>query len=325
MLVLLIAMDLTTGQEVFPFSLAPIVSSEQKVAADGKAGGVLWDQTHGIYLDYRLNGWFSILRDTLIARGYALDTTVAGVNNIDLSPYRIIVICLGSAWNSPYSSAEADSLVSFVNRGGSLVVMGDNTGCPNPNLTPVLSRFNMSAGLGSPGDCITSTTANPVYTPIFVGVSSACGTATGTIGASSPSEVIAWSSGDPLMAGRCESNKGGVLLVGDINFWDNTYIYNHNNMTLMKNVFAWLSSPPCLPTDAAEPSGPWPSLRVSPNPVKDFLSLSLPPGAERAVLYNAAGVPVAKLYPGDNDLRGLSEGVYFLRAGDQTKRLVKVK
>jgi len=96
-------------------------------------------------------------------------------------------------------------------------------------------------------------------------------------------------------------------------------------MTLMKNVFAWLSFPPCLPTDAAESPGPSPSLRVSPNPVKDFLSLSLPAGAESAVLYNAAGVPVVRLFVGDNDLRKLPEGVYFLRAGNQTKRLVKVK
>ncbi|MEO0249888.1 MAG: hypothetical protein ABIN58_10225, partial [candidate division WOR-3 bacterium] len=269
-LVLLLVTDLTTGQEV-SLSLAPAISTDQPAAASGKAGGVLWDQTHGVYLDYRLNGSFSILRDTLIARGYTPETTAAGVNNIDLSPYRVIVLCLASNWNSPYTSAEADSLVAFVNRGGSLVVMGDNTGCPNGNLTPVLTRFNMLAGVGTPGDCITSTTANPIYT-------SACGSASGTISASSPSEVIAWSSGNPLMAGRCENNKGGVFLVGDINIWDNSDIYNYNNMTLMKNVFDWASSPPCRPTDAAESPEPRPGLRVSPNPVKDFLSMSLPAG-----------------------------------------------
>ena len=324
-LCLLAAIDLTTGHEVSPFSVAPIATADHDASLEGKAGGVLWDQTHGIYLDYRLNGSFSILRDTLIGRGYTPETTVAGVNNIDLSPYKVIVLCLASNWNSAYTAAEADSLVAFVNRGGSLVVMGDNTGCPNPNLTPVLSRFNMAAGLGTPGDCITSTTANPTYTPIFSGVSSACGAAAGTISASAPSEVIAWSSGNPLMAGNCESNKGGVFLVGDINIWDNSDIYSYNNMTLMINVFAWSSAPPCLPTDAAESPEPRPSLRVSPNPVRDFLSISFPPGTESALLYNAAGVPVAKLYAGNNDLRELPEGVYLLIVGDQTRRVVKVK
>ncbi|MGB9590293.1 MAG: hypothetical protein ACPL68_05340, partial [Candidatus Hydrothermia bacterium] len=319
------AIDLTTGQEVSQFSVVSLATTGQNAGAENKAGGVLWDQTHGIYLDYRLNGWFSILRDTLIGRGYAPETTVAGVNNIDLSPYRVIVLCLGSAWNSAYSSAEADSLVAFVNRGGSLVIMGDNTGCPNPNLNPVLSRFNMAAGVGTPGDCITSTTANPIYAPIFSGVSSACGAATGTISASSPSEVIAWSLASPLMAGRCDDNKGGVFLVGDINIWDNSYIYNYNNMTLMINVFVWASAPPCRPTGSLEPPGPGPSLRVAPNPVKDLLSLSLPSGFENATLYNAVGVPVAKLYAGNNDLRELPEGVYLLRVGEQTRRVVKVR
>lgn len=324
-LTILVAVNLTTGQEISPLSVAHITAANHDASVSGKAGGVLWDQTHGIYLDYRLNGSYTILRDTLIGRGYIPETTVAGVNNIDLSPYRIIVLCLGSAWNSAYSSAEADSLVAFVNRGGSLVIMGDNTGCPNANLAPVLSRFNMTAGVGAAGNCFTSTTANPTYTPIFSGVSQACGVATGSISASSPSEVIAWTSGTPLMAGRCEDNKGGVLLIGDINHWGNDYINNVDNIQFLINVFGWLASPPCLPTDAAESPGPRPLLRVSPNPVRDFLSLSFPPGTESTLLYNAVGVPVARLYAGNNDLRELPEGVYLLRVGEQTRRVVKVK
>ena len=327
-LCLLAAIDLTTGHEVSPFSVAPIATADHDASLEGKAGAVLWDYTHVPYCPgacYTLEERYTQLVSILNGQGYTFTTTTGGVNNMDLSPFRIIVLCLGSAWNSPYSSVEADSLVAFVDRGGSLLVMGDNTGCPNANLTPVLTRFNMLSGTGACGDCFTSTTANPTYTAIFSGVSQACGVATGSISASSPSEVIGWVSGVPLMAGRCETNKGGVLLIGDINQWENDYIGNVNNLQFLVNTFDWLAWPPCLPTDAAESPEPRPSLRVSPNPVRDFLSLSFPPGTESTLLYNAAGVPVARLYAGNNDLRELPEGVYLLMVGDQTKRVVKVR
>ncbi len=324
-LALLATVNLTTGQEVLPSSVAPIVSSENNASLNGKAGAILWDYTHGIYLSYNLDQWYSTLRSTLEGQGYSFTTTTGGIHNMNLSPFRIIVICLGSAWNSAYSSVEADSLVAFVDRGGSLLVMGDNTGCPNANLTPVLSRFNMLSGTGGCGDCFTSTTGNPTYTAIFSGVSQACGVATGSISASSPSEVIGWVSGVPLMAGRCETNKGGVLLIGDINQWENAYIGNVDNLQFLVNTFAWLSNPPCMPTDAAESPEYKPGLRISPNPVKDFLSLALPAGTESATLYNAAGIPVARLYAGNNDLRELPEGVYLLMVGDQTRRVVRVR
>jgi hypothetical protein len=322
-LAILLAINLTTGREVSPFA-----SSGNDAIPNDKTIGVLWDYTHGLYCPgpcYSLEARYTQLVSILNGQGYTFTTTTAGVNNIDLSPFRIIVLCLGSAWNSAYTAAEADSLVSFVNRGGSLLVLSDNTSCPNGNLNPVLSRFNMTAGVGGAGDCFTSTTANPIYTPIFSGVSQACGVATGAISASSPSEVIAWTSGTPLMAGRCESNKGGVLLIGDINHWENDFIGNGDNIRFMINVFNWLAWPPCLPTDAAESPGLRPSLCVSPNPFRDIVSLGLPAGAEGALLYNPAGLPVARLFAGENDLRELPDGVYFIKYGDQIRRLVKVK
>ena len=314
------AIDLTTGQEAI--STRPAEPHEAQTS--DKAGAVLWDQTHGVYIDYRLMGSFSALYNLLISNGYTAETTVVGVNNLNLDVYRVVVLCLASNWNSAYSVAEADSLQAYVARGGSVLVMSDNTGCPNGNLTEVLNRFNMAAGLGTPGDCLSNSTTNPTYTPIFSGVSSACGSAAGTIGASSPSELIAWASGVGMMAGRCQNGQGGVVLIWDINIWDNSDIGGYNNATLALNTFNWLSNPPCSPTGSDEaPSRPESSLSVSPNPCAGYLDVILPSGCEAATLFNALGAPVMSLGQGEADISGLAGGVYFLRAGNQVKRVVK--
>jgi len=324
LLVLLGFLDLTSGVEDPVMEVTPPAQAGTREVMTGKK--VLWDQTHGPYLDYKLMGSYTTIYNDLVANGFTVDTTVIGVNNVNLNNYDIVVINLGSNWNSAYSAAEADSLLAFVNRGGSLLIQSENTGCPNGNLTQIANRFGMTVGTGACGDCFTSFTGNATYTPIFSGIASACGIATGSVGFAAPSEAIGWSSGVPLMVGRCEQNKGGVLLIGDINIWDNTYIGNNNNRALGLNVFNWLSAPPCAPTYLEAQEGaalPGDVLRVSPNPARNILRVSLPAGSEAATLFNCLGAPVMSLGQGEADISGLSSGVYFLRAGGQVKRVVK--
>lgn len=210
---------------------------------------------HGIFLNYSLEGSYSTLRTILEAQGYTFTTTTAGVNNIDLSPYRIIVICLGSNWYSTYTADEAETLVAFVNRGSSLLIISENTACPNGNLTQITNRFNFTVGLGNPQSCYSSFSINPTYSSIFVGISSGnhCTDAPGAVGASAPSETIGWMGSPAGAAGRCESGKGGVLLISDANHWDINNLYDGTQNDLFAlQVFAWLSSPPCSPTGTDE-------------------------------------------------------------------------
>ncbi len=289
----------------------------------GKAGAVLWDQTHGVYLEYSLNGRFSSMRDTLMNHGYSFDTTVNGVNNESLDNYRIVVLNLGSNWNSAYTQEEADSVAAFVARGGSVLIQSENTGCPNSNLNLVVNTFEMSVGLGNPQTTMDSFSTNPTYSSMFTGVSSVTTQAPGQVGASGQSEEIAWFGGAPGVVGRCESDHGGVVLVSDINLWDNTNITNADNATMLINVFDWLSDPPCAPTSAGEKnSSSTQTLLVSPVPASQFLRVVLPVGLDHAVLYNSAGAPVMKLHQGRVDISCLAPGVYFLKAGDQSRPVI---
>ncbi|MFO7676714.1 MAG: T9SS type A sorting domain-containing protein [bacterium] len=72
---------------------------------------------------------------------------------------------------------------------------------------------------------------------------------------------------------------------------------------------------------ATRPSAP---LRVAPNPARNLLRLS---GTEDVGLYASDGRRVAVLQPGENDVRHLARGVYFVRRWDtgESARLVLVR
>ena len=208
-----------------------------------------------------------------------------------------------------------------------MLIQSENIGCPNSNLAQVVSRFGMSVGLGDPQSCYSSFTGNPTYASIFSGITpgNVCTAAPGAVGASSPSELIGWMGDYGGMAGRCVNNQGGVILISDINLWDNTYItYGSNNDELLLNVFAWLANPPCKPTETAEAPAPEKKFGVSPNPAEDFLMVSLPSGVDEAALYDISGTAVMRIGDGKNDIRHLRPGVYLLRAGKRVRRVIKL-
>ena len=101
---------------------------------------VLWDLTHGVYFTYEPTGDYSELVAMLASNAYVVSTTAAGIDNVDLAPYDIIVICLGSAWDSPYTASEVTAIQSFVARGKGVFVMAENANTPNANIQPITKR-----------------------------------------------------------------------------------------------------------------------------------------------------------------------------------------
>ena len=87
----------------------------------------------------------------LAPMGYGFTTTDAGIASIDLSPYEILVICGGSAWDTPYTARQRDEIrKSALGRYGSRlkIVMGN---CENAGeLVRVVSTAGRSRRPGSP-------------------------------------------------------------------------------------------------------------------------------------------------------------------------------
>ena len=88
-----------------------------------RQGAVLWDTTHGVYLNYQPFFRYTDLVDILADSGFTMECCGTGVHTVNLSLYDIIVIAVGSSWYSTYTQEEVDSLVSFYNQGHQRVVV----------------------------------------------------------------------------------------------------------------------------------------------------------------------------------------------------------
>ncbi len=215
---------------------------------------VLWDLTHGVYLGYEPSNYYTSLVSLLGAKGYTVETINNGILNVDLNQYGVLVINLGSSYYSAYSPEEVQAISNYVQNGGGLLVMGDNIGTPNQNINPVAQQFGTTAGVSDlqPDDLYIN---NFIQHPIFNGVTQFIYRAAGEIDALAPSEEIAWAGNLGALSVVNNYNLGKVVLTGDINFADNTYITQENNQLLSENIFDWLSVPNQVPDISITPAG----------------------------------------------------------------------
>jgi hypothetical protein len=236
------AYDMTTMQEV------TIMDRNDQVTTPGsvRQHAVLWDTTHGTYLNYYPFSRYSTLTTMLIDSGYTIDLCATGVHTVDLSQYDIVLVSVMNSWNSSYGQEEIDSLVSYYNQGrqriiltgdanfcentympyadnvqfsynifewlganGGIFIMGDNAGCMNVNINPVANAFYMTAG-------VTSIAPNDLYFtnfaahPVFDNVSQIYYRAAGAIATSSPAEAIAWTDAVEEVVGLLDESVGSA-------------------------------------------------------------------------------------------------------------------
>ena len=202
------------------------------------SGPILWDITHGVLDDYEPAGRYSILANLLNASGSSITVTDQGVENVDLSLYCVLVICLGSAWDSPYTSGEAAAIETYVANGGGLLVLADHPDTPAAaHLNPVTQVFGTSVAVSYPLPFDTPF-SNFAAHEIFAGVNQIFYRAAGELEGTTPSVEVAWTTSSKAMV--TVVNPHGVVITGDINFCDNNFLANSDNQTFILNVFDWL-------------------------------------------------------------------------------------
>jgi hypothetical protein len=206
---------------------------------------VLWDLTHGVYLQYEPSGAFSNLVAMLNANSYNVTTTTSGIDNIDLSAYDVLVICMGSSWDSAYTPSEVAAAVDFVAGGGGILILGDNASVPVGNINPIAQAFGTTVGVLniSPSDLYFS---NFIAHEIFNGVSQLYYRAAGELGYTDPSILAAWTDLDEPTVTLVDPCR--VIVTGDMNCADNTYMLA-DDATFLMNVFQCLATSGPVPVD----------------------------------------------------------------------------
>ena len=223
---------------------------------EGPATQVLWDLTHGVYVDYEPTVGYTELVAMLASNAYAVSTTAAGIDNVDLAPYDILVICLGSAWDSPYTASEVTAIQSFVASGKGVLVMADNANTPNANINPITQAFGTTCGV-STLDTFGLTFSNFAAHPIFSGVSSVTYANSGELDGTTPSIEVAFTDTNQptvTVVGPCS-----MVVTGDISFCIDGLLTYGDNEVFTQNIFDALAGRIC--TVGVQPST-WGALKV---------------------------------------------------------------
>jgi len=210
------------------------------ITLDMRGGAILWDLTHGVTYGYEPSAGYSDLTAYLDGLDFTMNTTTGGLDNEDLSQYDIIVIGLGSSWNSPYTSDEVAAVETFVNNGGGLLILGDNSDCPLDNINPIAGAFGMIFGnYLYPLDLYISDFEDH---PIFDGITEIYYRAAGDIAIAGSAEWVAYYESYGVAAVN-EVGSGRVVALSDLNCFANDWYGNSQNQAFSGNVFNWLSTP----------------------------------------------------------------------------------
>ncbi len=200
---------------------------------------ILWDLTHGVYLGYEPASRYSDLVSSLGAIGYTMETTSAGIDNVDLLSYAILVIVAGSCHDTPYTAAEAAAAQAYAASGGSILILGDNRGVWPENLNPLAQPLGTTIAIGviSEPDIVVD---NLAAHPMFAGVTSIRLRAAGELGADT-STPVAWAPSGEVVATVGPADR--VVVLGDMNLFENVYLPESDNAVFATSLFTWLHEP----------------------------------------------------------------------------------
>jgi hypothetical protein len=233
--------DLLTGMPLTPLEREPsVLPGTPPPAVQAQPGKrILWDLTHGVYQNYEPADRFSQAVAVLAADGFTVDTTSVSVATIDLSSWDILVVGIGSCFGSAYTAAEVSAIQTFVSSGGGLLIMGDGPAAWPQNIDPVAQAFGTNTAVADidPDDLVFGTF---LPHPIFEDVHRIYYRAAGALQGQLPSKEVAFT---PASEPVVNVVRGSLVVVtGDINAFDNTYLGSANNVRFLRNVFDYLSS-----------------------------------------------------------------------------------
>jgi len=286
-------------------------------------GEVLWDLTHGVFLEYEPDGKYSNFVALLNNLSFTVDTTTASLNTVDLTGYEIIVICIGSSWTSAYSQLEITALKNAIAEGKGLLILSDNTYCPNDNINTLTQTFGVTCGVGTVYDPLDLYFNDFTRFPVFDDINDIYYRAAGVIETDSTASIIG--AYDSLrMVAVTGYDRGRVITLSDMNCFENAYLDSADNRLFAENVFNWLADINLSVEDNIHPIVNHLSFSY-PNPFNSQTTIAYSIHSKSLVeleVFNLKGQMIASLFkgiqnPGDYNLRWNSEGnpsgVYFYK------------
>ncbi len=216
-------------------SMALWVPIATMLATTAWAGQLFWDISHGPFGNFDPNGEYNQIVQQLEQNDFTLIESDESVIENGLWDADILVISVLSNYDTPYTAAEVERIINFVNAGGGLIVLGDNSAANPNNILPVLEPFHM---LAARGDDLEDP-MNFIDHELFQGVATIGFRNGGAVEGDEENGAIVMATDNNDLGGIVinETFRGKVLLFGDADFWANQLYNAFDNSALALNSF----------------------------------------------------------------------------------------
>lgn len=201
-------------------------------------GAILWDSHHGIYSSfYTLQTAFTRFDLHLTGLGYSVVQSDVGVLGQDLSAFDAIIVSALSAAHSAYSPAEIAAIQAFVQAGGGLLLMGENSEIPSVGVNSIGAAFGMTLNTNKvfPSDTLVT---NLTQHDMFQGIQTVYMRYGGEIQVGPGAAVVGMTATNQAMI--ASGTAGRVIGLGDSNLFDDTFFLNNDNPAYVTKLFEYL-------------------------------------------------------------------------------------
>ena len=198
-----------------------------------QASRILWDVSHGSIEDNNLAGNYNTLARLLQQNEFLISEGNGQHLNRNIWLADILVVSILSNFEEEYSEEEINRIVAFVESGGGLIVLSDNSEVRPNNIAPLLSEFDI---LAARNNFITDLVAFEEH-PITEGLESISIRSGGELIIMNQEEVQALGLDDWGFLGLVinESRGGPVIVICDADVWHNDMLENEGNVQLALN------------------------------------------------------------------------------------------
>jgi hypothetical protein len=196
------------------------------------------------YSIYSDSSKYTILRDTLVNKSYTFDkfylSPDGNFTSDRLAPYDILIVNTPE-WN--FTASEVEAVQSWVEDGGGLWVMGDQTSfftSHNQNINYLLNEYDMKLNNSQKYDVFHTITSDLPVHPLREEISKLHFSGGVYINITGSAEAIAYNESN-IYAAAQEWGEGRIFLTGDINYVAD-YLDEVDNNQFGVNIANWLSA-----------------------------------------------------------------------------------
>lgn len=203
------------------------------------AAKIVWDQSHTPLATYTVDGRYAGVASRWRNLNHQVTSNTQSLEARGLLDVDLLVVSVLSNYETAFSAAEATRVAHYVNSGGGLLVLADNSGARPANLARVLGQFGVTSGAD---DRITPILqfANHALNDSLRSISLFNGSALTVDNRLGLSSVGTDSVGlIGLVAGAVGG--GRVLVVGDANVLTDDLLGAGDNARLARNAAGWLA------------------------------------------------------------------------------------